>query len=180
MKQSIILTGNNGKYCPHFMSLHGRGLCLYWPDTCSICKEREADQNDRPMTEYDPTYDYHADPIAILYIRSELRLVVDLQNNIKAQQSEAYARKVRLSNMQEMARTVVYIQEQGIGSREELRARQEEAHKAPVADSAVPSRRLGRRVGPGPYQLHLRKPVLDRPAPARLPAAPNPAQVHHK
>ena len=79
------------------------------------------------MTEYDPTYDYHADPIAILYIRSELRLVVDLQNNIKAQQSEAYARKVRLSNLQEMARTVVYIQEQGIGSREELRARQEEA-----------------------------------------------------
>ena len=90
-------------------------------------EEREADQNDRPMTEYDPTYDYHADPIAILYIRSELRLVVDLQNNIKAQQSEAYARKVRLSNLQEMARTVVYIQEQGIGSREELRARQEEA-----------------------------------------------------
>ena len=34
---------------------------------------------------------------------------------------------MRLSNLQEMARTVVYIQEQGIGSREELRARQEGA-----------------------------------------------------
>ena len=90
-------------------------------------EEREVDQNDRSTTEYDPTYDYHADPIAILYVRSELRLVVDLQNNIKAQQNEAYARKVRLSNLQEMARTVVYIQEQGIGSREELRVRQEAA-----------------------------------------------------
>jgi hypothetical protein len=36
-------------------------------------------------------YDYHADPIAILYVRSHLRLVVDLQTNIKAQQSAAYA-----------------------------------------------------------------------------------------
>ena len=62
---------------------------------------------------YDPLYDYHADPIAILYVRSHLRLVVDLQTNIKAQQSAAYARKVKLSNLKEMALTVVYIQEHG-------------------------------------------------------------------
>ena len=64
-----------------------------------------------PAKEYDPSYDYHADPVAILYVRSHLRLVVDLQTNIKAQQSAAYARKVKLSNLKEMARTVVYIQE---------------------------------------------------------------------
>ena len=34
---------------------------------------------------------------------------------------------MRLSNLQEMARTVVYIQEQSIGSREELRSLQEAA-----------------------------------------------------
>ena len=69
---------------------------------------------------YDPSYDYHADPVAILYIHSEIRLVVDLQNSIKAQQSEAYARKVKLSNLKEMALTVVFIQENGFDSYEEL------------------------------------------------------------
>ena len=51
------------------------------------------------MREYDPTYDYQADPIAILYIRSNLRLVTDLQTCVKAQQSQAYAHKVKLTNL---------------------------------------------------------------------------------
>ena len=46
------------------------------------------------MREYDPTYDYQADPITILYIRSKLRLVTDLQTCVKAQQNQAYAHKV--------------------------------------------------------------------------------------
>ena len=70
--------------------------------------------------DYDPAYDYHADPVAILYVRSHLRLVVDLQTNIKAQQSAAYARKVKISNLKEMARTVVYVQEHGYDTREDL------------------------------------------------------------
>ena len=78
------------------------------------------DAFERPMADYDPSYDYDADPIAILYIRTNLRLVVDLQTCIKAQQSEAYAEEVELTNLLEMSRTVAYIQEQGIGSREEL------------------------------------------------------------
>ena len=69
---------------------------------------------------YNPAYDYHADPVAILYVRSHLRLVVDLQTNIKAQQSAAYARKVKISNLKEMARTVVYVQEHGYDTREDL------------------------------------------------------------
>ena len=88
-------------------------------------------------TEYGLSYDYHRDPVAILYIRSSLRLVVDLQNNIKAQQSAAYARKVKLSNLKEMTRTIVYIQEHGYGTRDELQqtekkisARIEAAEKA--------------------------------------------------
>ena len=58
----------------------------------------------------------------IFFIHSELRLVVDLQTCVKAQQSRAYARKVALSNMQEKARTIAYIQEHGIGTIEKLTA----------------------------------------------------------
>lgn len=86
-------------------------------------KENTAVNNQVAQNEYDPSYDYHADPIAILYIRSSLRLVTDLQNNIKAQQSAAYARKVKLSNLKEMARTVVYIQEHGYDTLGDLQKR---------------------------------------------------------
>lgn len=72
------------------------------------------------LPEYDPTYDYDADPAAILFIRSNLHLVVDLQTNIKAQQSAAYAQKVKLSNLKEMAKTVCYIQENNYDTREDL------------------------------------------------------------
>lgn len=51
------------------------------------------------------------DPMAILFIKSDLRLVVDLQTCVKAQQSRAYAQKVKISNLQQMARTVAYVQE---------------------------------------------------------------------
>lgn len=67
------------------------------------------DWDKRPQVDYDPTYDYHADPIAIIFVRSDLHLVTDLQTCVKAQQSRAYARKVEISNLQEMAKTVVYI-----------------------------------------------------------------------
>ena len=76
------------------------------------------------QTAYDPAYDYYADPVAILFIHSEFRLVTDLQTNIKAQMSAAYAQKVKVTNLKEMARTVAFIQEQGIDSFDELRQKQ--------------------------------------------------------
>lgn len=57
---------------------------------------------------------------AILFVKSDLRLVVDLQNCIKARENMAYAQKVKLSNLKEMAKTVAYIQEHGYDTREEL------------------------------------------------------------
>ena len=81
--------------------------------------EEEATGN--RSTSYDPAFDYNKDPVAILFIHSSLQLVTDLQTCVKAQYSEAYAEKVELSNLQKAARTICYIQEQGIGSREELR-----------------------------------------------------------
>lgn len=64
-----------------------------------------------------PTYD---DDIQILFIKSDLRLVVNLQECVKAQQNAAYANKVKLSNLKEMAKTVAYIQEHGYDTRDSL------------------------------------------------------------
>lgn len=70
---------------------------------------------------------------AFVFIKSNLRLVVDLQNCVKAQQSAAYARKVKLSNLQQMAKTVAYIQEHGYDTEEELEKASQEA-KTQTAD----------------------------------------------
>lgn len=64
--------------------------------------------------------DVQDDLLAILFIPSDLRLVVDLQTCIKAQQSRAYAQKLKVSNLQQMAKTVAYIQENGFDTRETL------------------------------------------------------------
>lgn len=61
-------------------------------------------------------------PHTFLFIKSDLRLVTDLQHCIKAQQSQAYAQKVKLSNLKMMAQTVAYVQEHGFQSKEELDA----------------------------------------------------------
>ena len=58
--------------------------------------------------------------VSILFIKSDLRLVTDLQDCVKAQQNAAYANKVKLSNLKEMAKTVAYIQEHGYDSRDSL------------------------------------------------------------
>ena len=59
-------------------------------------------------------------PVPFIFIKSDLRLVIDLQTCIKAQQSETYAQKVKLSNLKQMAQTVAYIQEHGYDSLEDF------------------------------------------------------------
>ena len=61
-------------------------------------------------------------PHTFLFIKSDLRLVTDLQHCIKAQQSQAYAQKVKLSNLKMMAQTVSYVQEHGFQSKADLDA----------------------------------------------------------
>ena len=46
--------------------------------------------------------------------------MVDLQTCVKAQQSRAYAQKVKLSDLQEMVKTIAYIQEHEYDTREIL------------------------------------------------------------
>ena len=92
----------------------------------------------QPTKDYDPNYDYHTDPIAIIYIRSNLRLVTDLQTCVKAQQSQAYAHKVKLSNLKQMAETIVYVQEHGYDTREHLQDQyQKISSKVQSAKSAL-------------------------------------------
>lgn len=66
--------------------------------------------------------DYHRDPIMILYYKSQLRLVVDLQTNVKAMQSPAYAQKVKISNLQKMANTIIYVEEKGFDTQTDLQS----------------------------------------------------------
>lgn len=61
-------------------------------------------------------------PHTFLFIKSDLRLVTDLQHCIKAQQSQAYAQKVKLSNLKMMAQTVAYVQEHGFQTKADLDA----------------------------------------------------------
>ena len=42
--------------------------------------------------------------------------------NVKAMQNEAYARNVKISNLQQMANTLIYIQEHGYDTRHDLEA----------------------------------------------------------
>ncbi len=68
-----------------------------------------------------PKYSKSNDPnIAVLFMKSNLRLVTDIQSCVKAQQNHIYAQKVKLSNLKEMAKTVAYIQEHGYNTRDSL------------------------------------------------------------
>lgn len=62
------------------------------------------------------------DPLAIIFIKSHLRLVVDLQKNMKALRNPAYANKVKIGNLQQMANTVIYLQKHGYDNQKSLDA----------------------------------------------------------
>lgn len=64
--------------------------------------------------------EYQKNPLAIFSYPSDLHLVVDLQKCVKAQQSAAYARKVKISNLQQMAETLIFLEENHIDSLEQL------------------------------------------------------------
>ena len=81
-------------------------------ETFNAESEQPADQPSDPLQEA---------PVSILFIKSDLRLVTNLQDCVKAQQNAAYAtNKVKLSNLKEMAKTVAYIQERGYDTRDSL------------------------------------------------------------
>ena len=81
---------------------------------------------------------YKEEPLAIFTTRTRLRLVVDLQENVKAQESMAYAMKVKISNLQKMAETLVWVQENNIHDLDELNERYDAAsEKAQAAQEQL-------------------------------------------
>lgn len=58
----------------------------------------------------------------IFLIPSDMRLIVDLQSCVKAQQSRAYAQKVTISNIQKMADTVSWLEKNKMNSLDQLTA----------------------------------------------------------
>lgn len=95
-------------------SLHEDGKQFYRSE------KADYDFHTHEMHDFDPSYDYISNPTAVLLIRTKLRLVVDLQECLKAQQNSGYAQKVKISNLQEMAKTVVFLQANHIGSVKQL------------------------------------------------------------
>ena len=57
---------------------------------------------------------------SILIPNASIRLIIDLKNCIKAQENGYYARKVKVTNLQQAARTIAFLQENKIETREEL------------------------------------------------------------
>ena len=55
--------------------------------------------------------------------------MVDLQKNVKAMQSPGYAHRVKISNLQEMANTIIYVQEHGYNTQTELKSAFSESQK---------------------------------------------------
>ncbi|MCD8379149.1 MAG: relaxase/mobilization nuclease domain-containing protein [Lachnospiraceae bacterium] len=52
----------------------------------------------------------------------KIRLIVDLENNLKAQQNRFYAQKVKIGNLQQMAKSIAFLKENGIDTMEDLSA----------------------------------------------------------
>jgi len=55
-----------------------------------------------------------------VYSSESIRLIVDIEANIKAQQNKYYTQKVKVGNLQQMSKTLAFLQENGIGTLEEL------------------------------------------------------------
>ena len=47
--------------------------------------------------------------------------MVDFQTNVKAMQSAGYAHKVKISNLEQMANTIIYVQERGYNTQSDLK-----------------------------------------------------------
>lgn len=60
--------------------------------------------------------------VSIIFMKADLRLVVDLQSCAKAAQNKAYEQTIKISNLQEMAKTIAYIQENGYNTLEDFSA----------------------------------------------------------
>lgn len=85
-------------------------LSLFADNAKGIHREKKADKAQSTFTASKQTEDIPQNP---KYTASGVRLLVDLENCIKAQQSRAYAQKVKITNLQQMAQTYAFVQRHG-------------------------------------------------------------------
>lgn len=88
-------------------------LSLFADNAKGIHREKKADKAHTTFTAPKQTEDIPQNP---QYTASGIRLLVDLENCIKAQQNRAYAQKVKITNLQQMAQTYAFVQRHGYGS----------------------------------------------------------------
>ncbi|NCB92436.1 MAG: rlx protein [Clostridia bacterium] len=132
-KYQIILTEHRGRFSylhpERNKNITGRALGTHY-DRDYVIQRLEKNRNAPPQQQNAPDntntsvpeINFAENPMAILFIKSDLRLVVDLQNCVKAQQSQAYAQKVKISNLQQMANTILYVQEHDYNTRDSLQS----------------------------------------------------------
>ena len=89
-------------------------------------KENEKAKEEKTIDDIIFPEDTDKEIIHIIFMKSNLRLVVDLQTCVKARQNEAYARKVKLTNLKEMAKTIAYVQEKQLDSLDSLQEKYNE------------------------------------------------------
>jgi len=96
----------------------------------------------------------------------KISLLIDIQNNIKAQQSAGYKRWATIENLKRIAETTNFLTEHGIGSYEELTERREAAAasaariRADLRDTGAQMERLALTMKHAAYRRL--KPVYDR------------------
>ena len=103
-------------------------LLQVFQDNSSRQHAEKSHSTDRPVTDFSEKSKSSASiqtdetTHSFLFIKSDLRLVTDLQHCIKAQQSQAYAQKVKLSNLKMMAQTVANASAQSTDARNTLKS----------------------------------------------------------
>ncbi len=75
-----------------------------------------------PIIEVENTSDKKSVSDKAKYPPKSIRLIVDIEKNIKAQENRYYAQKVKIGNLQQMSKTLSFLQKNGIGTVEELDA----------------------------------------------------------
>jgi hypothetical protein len=127
-KIQVKITRGRISYLPERREKYIRGRMLgtdYELDSIKRRLQKEVqNEAEREVTreQFDISKDYQIPPetVQFIYIKTRLRLVTDLQNNIKAELSKSYARKVKIFNLKEMAKAVAYAQEHKLDSVEDI------------------------------------------------------------
>ena len=84
--------------------------------------DREHSEHEKDAAQNEQSQDRQVSSQPHFRPQPSIRLIVDIQACVKAQENKYYAQKVKVGNLQQAAKTVAFLQENGIGTREDLSA----------------------------------------------------------